>query len=110
MHARTADVERIPDELRPLFWDCDFERLQWPADRDFITARVLASGEWDAVQWLRRTAGDDAIEEWLKRRKGGGLSPEQLRFWKLILHIPHRTANAWIVESNRSPWTGRMAK
>jgi len=110
MHVRTADVEHIPDELRPLFWDCDFENLQWPTDRDFITARVLASGEWDAVQWLRRTAGDAAIGEWLKRRKGGGLSPHQLRFWELILHIPRRTANAWIAESNRSPWTGRMAK
>jgi hypothetical protein len=40
MHACKADVERIPDELHPLFRDCDFDSLQWPTDRDFIITHV----------------------------------------------------------------------
>ena len=110
MHASKADVERIPGELRPLFWDCDFDSLQWPADCDFIMTRVLASGEWDAVLWLRRTTGDTAIEEWLKRRNGGGLSPERLRFWELVLRIPHRTVNLWLKPANMAIWHQRAAR
>lgn len=105
-----ADTECIPDELRPLFWDCDFENLQWPADRDFIMTRILASGEWDSVQWLRLKAGDAAIKEWLERRKGGGLSPERLRFWELILRIPHPTVNLWLKSGNREIWQQRGAR
>ena len=110
MHAFKADIEHLPDELRPLFWDCNFESLQWPADRDFIVTRVLTSGEWDAVQWLRKTAGDTALEEWLKRREGGGLSPERLRFWELVLRIPHRTVNVWLKHENKSIWQQRAAR
>jgi len=110
MHAFKADTERLPDELRHLFWDCDFDSLHWPADRDFIVSRVLASGDWDSVQWLRKTAGDGALEEWLMRRKGGGLSPERLRFWELVLDIPHRTVNLWLKPGNGSVWRERSAR
>jgi hypothetical protein len=110
MHACKADIERMPNDLRPLFWDCDFASLQWPADRDFIMTRILVSGEWDAVLWLRKAAGDAAVEEWLKGRKGGGLSPERLRFWELVLDIPHRTVSSWIMKEGPSIWRQRVAQ
>jgi hypothetical protein len=110
MHAYKADSASIPDELRPLFWDCDFESLQWLDDKDFITSRVLTSGEWDALQWLRGKTGDTALREWLKSHNGGGLSPERLRFWELLLHIPHRMVNSWIMKESHSIWRQRAAR
>ena len=110
MHAHKVVSDCIPVELRPLFWDCNFDDLQLPADRDFIINRVLSCGDWDAVQWLRKSAGDAELEDWLKKRHGASLSPERLRFWELVLHLPHRTVNNWIENNNDSIWRRRTAR
>ncbi len=73
---------QLPTLLRPLFWDDDFEALAWENDRDLIIARVLTSGGWDAITWLRFHMGDRALREWIERHQGRGLSPRQLRFWE----------------------------
>ncbi len=96
--------------LRLLFWDCDFESLQWLDDKEFITSRILTSGEWDALQWLRGKIGDTVFREWLKSHHGGGLSPERLRFWELVLRIPHRIVNSWIMKESRTIWRQRAAR
>ena len=97
----------LPDSLRPLFWEHDFEALTCEADRDLIVARVLASGGWDAVRWLRSQLSDAELREWIERRRGRGLSRQQPRFWELILGSPHRRVNAWLAEEGRQVWQGR---
>ena len=94
----------LPDLLRPLFWEHDFEALTWEADRDLIMARVLASGGWEAVRWLRSRVSDTELRGWIERRRGRGLSPRQLRFWELILGLPRRRVNAWLAEESRKVW------
>ena len=85
-----ARSSTLPATLRPLFWDYDFAALNWENDRNLIMARVLTAGSWDAVTWLRSRVGDQALREWIERHQGRGLSPQQLRFWELILGLPHR--------------------
>jgi len=110
MHAYKAGSASLPGELHPLFWDCDFESLQWPNDMDFITGRILTSGEWYALQWLRTQISDASLREWLKSHNGGGLSPERLRFWELILRIRHQMVNSWIMKESHSIWRKRAAR
>lgn len=98
---------RLRPALRPLFWDHDFRRLNWEADRDLIVGRVLAAGDWSAVRWLYRRLGAAALRRWLVRRRGAGLSPRQLRFWETILHLPHRQVNAWLARPDRQTWDRR---
>jgi hypothetical protein len=109
VHILDSENKGIPEKLRPLFWDCAFDDLRWSADRDFIIGRVLSRGEWDAVQWLRETAGDAQLKEWLKLRQGGALSPERLRFWELVLHLSHHTVSDWINNCSNSIWHRRAA-
>ena len=98
----------LPRQLRPLFWDYDFKILSWEKNKDLITARVLAAGEWDAIAWLRSRIGDRALAEWIKRRQGRGLSPEQLRFWELILELSPKEVNSWLEAAGRIIWEKRM--
>ena len=98
---------RLPRSLRPLFWDYDFARLTWNADRDLIIARILAAGNWDAIRWLCRRVPDPELRGWLQHRRGAGLSNRQLRFWELILGLPHRQVNAWLAQPGRQAWEGR---
>jgi hypothetical protein len=98
---------QLPARLKPLFWDHRFERLTWQADSDLITSRILATGDWTAVRWLRWSLGDNALRDWLKRRRGAGLSSRQLRFWELVLGLPHPDVNAWLADPARQVWEGR---
>jgi uncharacterized protein DUF6922 len=79
----------LPASVRDLFWDLDPRSLRWDRDRELITGRVLISGPWETVQWLRATIGDQAIRTWIEEHERRGLSPRQLRFWQLILDNPH---------------------
>ena len=57
----------LPDRLRPFFWDYDFDALNWGEDRDLIIKRILASGDWNAITWLRAHIGDDSLKAWIQQ-------------------------------------------
>jgi hypothetical protein len=102
--------KRLPAWLSPLFWEHNFKALTWDHDRDLITARILSCGDWDAISWLRTRLGDDRLASWLTQRAGAGLSPQQLRFWELILGLPHRRVNLWLSARGRTTWDNRMVR
>jgi hypothetical protein len=99
--------ETLPAPIKALFWDTASRSLQWDRDREQIMGRVLASGPWATVQWLRSRAGDEAIRAWIEQREGRGLSPQQLRFWQLILGIPARRVDRWLRSDRRRVWDHR---
>ena len=98
---------KLPRSLRPSFWDYDFARLNWAADRDLIIGRILAVGNWDSLRWLRRRLPDAELRSWLEHRRGAGLSNRQLRYWELMLKLPRRIVNAWLAQPGRQVWEGR---
>lgn len=104
----SARQEALPELLHRLFWEYDVEDLKWPRDRELILGKVLRDGGWEAVQWLRREAGDDAIREWILGRGGRGLSPPQLRFWELLLELDTELVDAWLEERDNDPWENRF--
>jgi hypothetical protein len=107
-NAKLTKQSRLPALLRPLFWDYNFKALTWDDDCELIIACVLASGTWEAIIWLRARLGDQALREWIERYRGSGLSPRQLRFWELMLNLPHRQVNAWLRAEGRKIWDQRV--
>jgi Family of unknown function (DUF6922) len=105
---QSAHSPRLPAVLRLLFWDYDFAALSWGNDHDLIMARILTSGDWNAVTWLRSRVGDRVLREWIERHHGGGMSPQRLRFWQLILGLPHRQVSAWLAAEGRQIWDRRV--
>jgi hypothetical protein len=96
---RTGKLPRI---LRPFFWDYRFASLRWDKDRDLIVDRILTVGSWDGITWLRARFPDRELRAWIERRCGAGLSPRQLRFWELLLGLPHRLVNQWLAAPGRA--------
>ena len=97
----------LPKKLRPFFWDYPFARLSITKDRDLIIRRLLSSGSWDAVCWMRRQIGDQTLREWLIAHKGRGLTPRQLRFWGVIYDLPVRQVNSWVRAAQNGIWGNR---
>ena len=102
----TARTE-LPTLLRPLFWDHDFGALSWEQDRDLLMARILTTGGWEAIRWLRDHCGDPELRDWIIRRRGARLTPRQLRFWELILGLPAPQVNIWVARAKGSVWEQR---
>lgn len=100
----------IPETLRPLFWDCDFDALQWGEHHDFIVRRILVDGPWEAVRWLRSQLGDAELRAWIERHEGRPLSPQQLRFWQVILDLPAQMVDAWLQSPERRIWKERVRR
>jgi len=98
---------RLPEQLRPLFWDYVFSRLSLAKDRDLIIRRVLSNGSWDAVRWLRKRIGDRELQEWLIAHRGRGLTARQLRFWSVLYDLPARQVNQWVKTAKAGVWGKR---
>ena len=71
-----------------------------------MIGRILSVGDWESIQWLLQRLGHDELRQWIEQRRGRGLEPEQLRFWEVVLGIPHRTVSAWIAAGDPA-WLGR---
>ncbi|MBI2502559.1 MAG: hypothetical protein HYW07_04925 [Candidatus Latescibacteria bacterium] len=106
----TLKTRKIPRSLKPLFWDYDLRELSWPADQDLVTSRILASGDWQAITWLRRQVTSCQLRHWLLERQGRGLDPQRLRFWELILDLPHQTVNGWLRLMEQDAWPRRAGR
>ena len=100
----------LPAFLQPYFWDHDFARLDWESHRNFIIRRVLQAGNWEALIWLREQLGDNVLRRWIEEHRGGGLSPRQLRFWELLLELPHAEVNQWVAVARNTIWERRIQR
>lgn len=97
----------LPETLRRYFWEFAPDRLAWPRDRETIVGKLLESGGWDAVQWLRGCLSDGELSEFVVRRGGRGLSLKRLRFWGLILGLPREQVDEWVAAAGADPWLHR---
>jgi len=97
----------LPSAVRKLFWDVEPRSLRLDRDQGTIIGRVLATGPWETVKWLRSALGDDAIRRWIEDHEGRGLSPQQLRYWQLMLDIPRRRVDTWLQGEQRQVWDRR---
>lgn len=81
--------ERLPEFLRPLFWDVDFDQLRIPGHERYIIERILELGDDVAVRWAWCTFGPEAITQTVRRSRA--ISPNTASLWALILGIPRRS-------------------
>lgn len=72
---------RLPELLRPLFWQYNFEDLRLPAALTEVMFHVLSYGGPAHVLWLRRRLRDDGIRDWIRARRGRGLTRAQMVPW-----------------------------
>jgi len=106
--AMTVDEPQpLPDFLGNLFWEYDFADLDRQEDHDLIVGRILTRGSWDAVRWLRREEGEEAIRGWIERTHGRPLDRRRLRYWQLVLDLPGDEVDAWLAAREPDVWERR---
>lgn len=102
-----SETVELADLLRRYLWEYDPAGLSWESHRHTIIGRLLESGGWDAVRWLRAHVSSEELRGFLVRRRGRGVEPRRLRFWGLILEIPREQVDEWIATARSNPWNRR---
>ncbi len=98
------------DDIGPFqkyFWDVDISSLTWKKHQDYIVRRLLQFGDLTSYRWLRALMGDEGLRAWIKSHDGGGLNPQQVRYWSLILDIDASLADEWVRSARQTTWNRR---
>jgi len=88
---------RVPRFLNSLFWDARPADLSVRHHRDFILARLLESGNREAVAWVFRTYPKAQVRAFLRDRGSEVLSPRTKHFWRMLLGMAEE-------REERAPW------
>lgn len=76
---------KLPDYLKPYFWDVKFEDLDVLTHGHLVIKRILDRGDSQAVRWLVRQYGLKKIEEVVTKTRD--LARPTGNFWADILSI-----------------------
>ena len=94
-------MDRLPEFLRLLFWDADFDRLGVPGHERYIIERVLELGDVPAVRWLmQRFPREQIVEALCNSRR---LSRKSARFWALVMDVPLEQVRCLSRSSHQGP-------
>jgi hypothetical protein len=81
---RTSDSAghptRLPEMLRPLFWDADWEALDFDRNRTAVIERILNFGDEKQLKWLLSQTGPDEIRAVITTSRR--LSRKTARCWQ----------------------------
>lgn len=75
----------LPSELKPFFWDVEWDKLCVTKHARFIIERLLEYGNLAAVRWVVHTYPQDQITLVVKTSRR--LSPKTGAFWALYLGL-----------------------
>lgn len=77
---------KLPEELKPLFWDTNFETLNPHKKSHYIINRIFDKGNIDAIRWVRKTYPENTIKFSLMKLRDFSL--KSATFWATIYDIP----------------------
>jgi hypothetical protein len=64
-----TETKPKPIFLKRIFWDVDFENIDYDAKAAFVIERVFERGDVDDIRNCRRYYGDDKVREVLLKAK-----------------------------------------
>ena len=79
--------EPLPASVLRLLWDVEPSEIDFDRDRALIFERVMTSGTWQAMQWLRERYRRDVLAEFVAIHGRQRLSPRDLAYWSLVTDV-----------------------
>jgi hypothetical protein len=76
---------RIPDQLKPFFWDVNCGEVSVRGSSRFIMSRLMEHGDELALRFLMRTFNREELRETLRTSRS--ISGRSRRFWAILLDM-----------------------
>jgi hypothetical protein len=99
-------IAALPEELRSVLWDLDFERLDPEIDADSIMARVLEHGRLSEVRRILEIYGPERIQRFFRDAAHPVVSERTRQFWRAYFRAEEEawpSPPAWR-KSSAAPW------
>jgi hypothetical protein len=87
-----------PILAKRIFWDTDFEKLEYDKNSKSIIARVFDRGDIEDIRQVRRYYGDEKVIEALTTAKY--LFDETINFCSGIFEIPKENFRCYILKQS----------
>ena len=97
---------KLPESMRWLFWELDFDGTDFSACYRTVAARVLERGRLQDVRWLLDHGGYEGVHTYFRHYGDVEISARTTTFWRLVLNAkdePWSEPPAW-KRSKSSPW------
>ncbi|MBW8049870.1 MAG: hypothetical protein FVQ77_05930 [Cytophagales bacterium] len=88
------DSEKIMNLPKQLFWDVDYEKIDYDKKRIFVIGRVLNFGTLDEIREVFKRYGVEEVKRCIV--KATGLTERSENFWSRILDIPKENFRCYI--------------
>ena len=101
-------MARLPRDLKCLFWEVDFRKVDDERDVDYLLARVLEHGRLEDVQWVMKRYGLPRIHRFYREVGHPEVTERTRAFWRVVLHAERERwpkPPAWR-QLNVGPWSG----
>lgn len=76
---------RLPEYLKPLFWDVNFDEVSITRSPHFIISRLMEHGDESALRFLTSTFSRDELVAVLRTSRS--ISRRSRKLWALLLGI-----------------------
>ena len=77
----------LPKFLQSTLWSYDLKSLDPKKDYRLIITQVLNHGNWEQVQWLKKTYGLEKIKKVVKNPSRGLWYDDVLNYWQIVLSL-----------------------
>lgn len=72
----------LPEDLKPIFWDIDFNDLNKEEHKEYIITRITEKGRWRDVKWLVDEFNKEEIKGIVLDSKN--TSDKTKSFWQVV--------------------------
>ncbi|WP_039944551.1 DUF6922 domain-containing protein [Thermicanus aegyptius] len=79
------DIQRVPVDFSPFFWDVHLEDLDPAIHSRFIIERLLNEGDHHTLHWLFKTYSMDEIRHVIQTSRN--LSRKTARYWPYYFNL-----------------------
>ncbi len=76
---------KLPEFLKPYFWDVDFETLELDKAPTFILKRIIDKGDTTALRWAQKRFSSNDIKKLVTKTRD--ISRKSANFWTLVLGL-----------------------
>ncbi|MBU4204747.1 hypothetical protein KKE19_04530 [Patescibacteria group bacterium] len=83
----SAEKKTLPQFFKPLFWYCDFSKLNIQENEEEIIIQVINYGDWRHWQWLFKYYGREKSKEIIENIPISAFRERALKLVSLLLKI-----------------------
>jgi hypothetical protein len=94
-------MTKIPEFLKPYFWEIDFAGLSLSERQTYILERVLEYGNDQAIRWLKANFTPETIAAVVRHSRR--ISRNTANIWALVLNIPKEQIRCFSTPSLPTP-------